>query len=314
MRISVGVPSYNEQDSIIALLKAIEMQHLNGNEIVEVIVSDDSSDATPELVRDYSSKSALNIVLIHHDERRGAASAWNEVFSKASSRSDIIVLYDADVIPARDATQLLASSMEDERIGLCAANPMPLYNSSGMSSYGRRIAVRASIFNSSWLRRVRLLGMNQYVAMGRAMAVRGSIARATSIPSDTVAIDLYMQCVTLGMGYQVRYMDDAIVWFKPVESIEEFISQVRRAMVGHRDLVHLIDGLGIRLPMRSMLVEGLKVARDDPIGLFMLALAYILYPFYMNTPIDSRWSIAKSSKGLSINDVEGYMDELCNGK
>ncbi|MEO9364521.1 MULTISPECIES: glycosyltransferase [Candidatus Nitrosocaldus] len=306
MRISIGIPTYNEQDSILALLKALEMQHLNGYEIAEVIVSDDSSDATPTIVKDFASKSMLSIVLLHHDERRGAASAWNEIFANASSKSDVIVLYDADVIPARDATMLLASSMEDEHVGLTAANPMPAYNSK-MRSYGQRIAAKASVFNSSWLRRVRLLGINQYIAMGRAMAVRSSIAKATRIPSSTIAIDLYMQCITLEMGYEVRYRDDAIVWFKPVESIEEFISQVRRAVVGHRELAHLIDRLNIRLPLKSMVVEGLKASKDDPLGLLMLALAYMLYPFYMK-PIDSRWSVARSSKGLSLNDVEGYID------
>ncbi|MEM2161452.1 MAG: glycosyltransferase [Candidatus Nitrosocaldus sp.] len=307
MRISIGIASYNEQDSILALLKALEMQHLNGHEIAEVIVSDDSSDATPDIVKDFSSKSMLNIVLLHHDERRGAASAWNEIFANTSGKSDVIVLYDADVIPARDATMLLASSMEDEHVGLAAANPIPIYNSR-IRSNRQRIAVKASIFNSSWLRRVRLLGINQYIAMGRAMAVRSSIAKATRIPSSTIAIDLYMQCITLEMGYEVRYRDDAIVWFKPVESIEEFISQVRRAVAGHRELAHLIDRLNIRLPVKSMLIEGLKAAKDDPSGLVMLALAYILYPFYMK-PTDSKWSIAKSSKGLRLDDVEGYKDK-----
>lgn len=306
MRISIGIPTYNEQDSILALLKALEAQHLNGYEVAEVIVSDDSSDATPTIVRDFASKSVLSIVLLHHDGRRGAASAWNEIFENASSKSDVIVLYDADVIPARDATMLLASSMEDEHVGLSAANPMPVHNSR-MNSYRQRIAARASVFNSSWLRRVRLLGINQYIAMGRAMALRSSIAKTTRIPSSTIAIDLYMQCITLEMGYEVRYRDDAIVWFKPVESMEEFISQVRRAVAGHRELAHLIDRLNIRLPVKSMVVEGLKASKDDPLGLLMLALAYMLYPFYMK-PINSRWSIARSSKGLSLNDVEGYMD------
>ncbi|MEM4278150.1 MAG: glycosyltransferase [Candidatus Nitrosocaldus sp.] len=308
MRVSIGIPSYNEQDSILALLKALEMQHLNGYEIAEVIISDDSSDATPDIVKDFSDRSMLNIVLLHHDERRGAANAWNEIFANTSGKSDVIVLYDADVIPSRDATMLLASSMEDEHVGLSAANPMPAYNSSSTAiSYGQRIAARASVFNSSWLRRVRFLGINQYIAMGRAMAVRSSIAKATRIPSSTIAIDLYMQCITLEMGYKVRYRDDAIVWFKPVESIEEFISQVRRAVAGHRELAHLIDRLNIRLPVKSMLIEGLKTAKDDPSGLVMLALAYILYPFYMR-PIDSRWSIARSSKGLSLYDIEGYKE------
>ncbi|MCS7140747.1 MAG: glycosyltransferase [Candidatus Nitrosocaldus sp.] len=304
MRISIGIPSYNEQDSIHSLLRALELQHLHDHELVEVLISDDSSDSTPDVIKDYSCRSTLSIRLMHHDERRGAASAWNEIFANLSGRSDAVVLYDADVIPARDATMLLASSMEDEHVGLCAANPVPVHVSHSTSGYSRRIAARASVFNSAWLRRVRLLGTNQYMAMGRAMAIRSGIARATRIP-DIIAIDLYMQCVTLEMGYEIRYRDDALVWFKPVESVGEFIQQVRRAMIGHRELRDLIDRLNIRLPLRSMLAEGIKAAREDPMGLLMLALAYTLYPFHTG-PIGYRWSVARSSKGLSLQDIEEY--------
>lgn len=305
MRISIGIPSYNEQKSIPSLLKALEMQNLDGYEVKEVIISDDSSDATPEIVKDISSRSTLKIVLMHHDERRGAASAWNEIFTHASYKSDVIVLYDADVIPARDTTMLLASAMEDEQIGLCAANPIPLHRVKARG-YGARIASRADIFTSSWLRRVRLLGINQYTAMGRAMAIRSSVARSTRIPESIIAIDLYMQCITLEMGYRVRYRDDAIVWFRPVGSIRDLISQVRRAVRGHRELINLVDGLGIRLPTRSMIVQGLKAAGDDPVGMLMLALAYMLYPFYRDAHTGSVWDVAESSKGLSLHDVEEY--------
>ena len=82
-RITVGIPSYNERQNISNLLQAIEEQH---TQIFEVLISDDSSDNTPSLVRNFALHSLLDIQLFHHDTRRGAAAAWNEIIQKGSWR------------------------------------------------------------------------------------------------------------------------------------------------------------------------------------------------------------------------------------
>ena len=78
-RITVGIPSYNERQNISNLLQAIEEQH---TQIFEVLISDDSSDNTPSLVRNFALHSLLDIQLFHHDTRRGAAAAWNEIIQR----------------------------------------------------------------------------------------------------------------------------------------------------------------------------------------------------------------------------------------
>jgi glycosyltransferase involved in cell wall biosynthesis len=72
----------------------MEEQH---TQIFEVLISDDSSDNTPSLVHNFAQHSLLDIQLFHHDTRRGAAAAWNEILQRAAG--DIIVLYDADTVP-----------------------------------------------------------------------------------------------------------------------------------------------------------------------------------------------------------------------
>ena len=69
--ITVGIPSYNERQNIVNLLRAIEEQQ---TPIFEVLISDDSSDNTPSLVRNFAQHSLLDIQLFHHDTRRGAGS------------------------------------------------------------------------------------------------------------------------------------------------------------------------------------------------------------------------------------------------
>jgi cellulose synthase/poly-beta-1,6-N-acetylglucosamine synthase-like glycosyltransferase len=69
-RVTVGIPAYNEEQNIASLLHSLEGQR---SLISEVIVSDDSSDRTPDIVRNFARRSPLGITLFHHDERRGAA-------------------------------------------------------------------------------------------------------------------------------------------------------------------------------------------------------------------------------------------------
>ena len=102
-RITVGIPSFNEEFNISRLLHSIiELNKLGSNdldnqnnseyrnddslssetlgektfEITEVIISDDSSDNTCRIVDEIAAQNpSLNVKLIHHDYRRGVSAA-----------------------------------------------------------------------------------------------------------------------------------------------------------------------------------------------------------------------------------------------
>lgn len=296
MQITIGIPSYNEEMSIRNLLEALEMQVLNDEpRISEIIISDDSTDATPEIINDFARKSKLNITLIHHNKRRGAASAWNEIFSNA--KGDAVVLYDADIIPSKNTTFLLASRIKDD-VALCASNPLPLKQNG--------IAAKASSFNALWLRRVRKYGLSQYTVMGRALSIRTDIAKMTTIP-DIIAIDLYLQCKVLELGQKVDYCDDAVVWFKPAGTMLDFASQVARAVQGHEQIKEYIERFDMQLPLSLMLKGALEEAFSYPHGMIAVAIAYLILPVYRariaNQSKSATWHIAESTKGISVHDL-----------
>jgi len=296
VQITIGIPSYNEQLNIANLLKALEMQVIDGHKISEIIVSDDSTDDTPDIVNDFARNSKMNITLIHHNKRRGAASAWNEIFGNASG--EIVVLYDADIIPDKRTTLLLTSSISG-KVALCAANPSPLKQ--------KGIAAKASTFNSSWLRRVRNAGLSQYTVMGRALSIRTDIAKKIIVP-DIIAIDLYLQCKVLELGYNVDYRDDAMVWFKPANTMLDFASQVARAVRGHEEIKDYVKKFNISLPFSTFVKEAMKQAFSDPVGIFALAVSYATFPIYRIKVGDktgqATWHVADSTKGISIDDLQ----------
>ncbi len=290
LRITVGIPSYNEGMGLVHLLHQLSKQRLGNHRIIEVIVSDDSDDGTPELVRRLVRDTPYNLRLIHHGERRGVAEAWNEIFGEAEG--DVIALYDADVILEHDTTLNLVKHLRD-RVGITASNTLPLK--------AKTIAGRASEAVARWLRRMRLRNPEaQFTVMGRGLALRRELAEAVHIPRNVIAVDLYLQLSAEKLGWSVRYVDEARVWFRPVESFRDFASQVIRAYLGHRQLRRLGAGSAGWVGLREQMRVFLEILGED-LGLIMPTLAsyiltFILAPRLLPRSGTHRWEIAMTSK------------------
>jgi glycosyltransferase involved in cell wall biosynthesis len=292
-KVTVGIPAYNEGQNIANLLQSLEGQH---TQIFEVIISDDSSDSTPNIVRNFAQNSLLDIKLFHHDARRGAAAAWNQIFQMATG--DRIVLYDADTIPHPYCTKHLVSCIQGN-VGLCASNPQPVQAAG--------IAGRASVFISKWLRSVRLAGLSQYTVMGRALAIDSDVAKNIEIPTDMIAIDLYIQCKTLEIGRDVIYNDNAIVYFKPANNMHDITSQVMRAVNGHNQIKHYVSSFGISLPRHVAIEHTVKNIAKDPVGALSVAIGYSLILYYRSRleHIDTaKWHTAASSKAIDYQQLK----------
>jgi glycosyltransferase involved in cell wall biosynthesis len=292
-KVTIGIPAYNEGQNIANLLRSLEEQH---TQIFEVVISDDSSDNTPNVVRNFAQNSLLDIKLFHHDTRRGAAAAWSQIFQKATG--DTIVLYDADTIPHPSCTKQLVSCIQGN-VGLCASNPQPVQAAG--------IAGRASVFISKWLRSVRLSGLSHYTVMGRALAIDSGVAKKIEIPTDMIAIDLYIQCKTLEIGRDVIYNDNAIVYFKPANNMPDITSQVMRAVNGHNQIKHYVSSFGISLPRQVAIAHAVKNAAKDPLGALSVAIGYSLILYYRSRleHIDTaKWHTAASSKAIDYQQLK----------
>ena len=88
LKFSIIIPSYNECDDIrLSIDSAIKQDYQNK----EIIVVDDSSDNTPEIIKEYADK-GVNLII---GPRKGCCGARNLGMKSASG--DIIVLLNADV-------------------------------------------------------------------------------------------------------------------------------------------------------------------------------------------------------------------------
>lgn len=92
MRLSIVVPAYNEERTIVRVLEALTEQL---GEIHEIIVVDDcSSDRTARLVEEFS-QGRVDIKLLRHLKNQGKTAALRSGF--VASTGDIVIVQDADL-------------------------------------------------------------------------------------------------------------------------------------------------------------------------------------------------------------------------
>jgi glycosyltransferase involved in cell wall biosynthesis len=292
LNVTVGIPSFNEEKNILNLLQSVIKQKSEHFEICEIIISDDSSDDTVRLIEDFATYNSLqgSIRCLHHSSRMGVGNAWNEIFQNATG--EVIVMYDGDVIPNKDSIHEMLSVL-DGRVALTISNSEPTVSVS--------VAGRAATYVSSWLRSVRNKRLSQYTAIGRGLSIRANIAKQIAIPSDIIAVDLYLECKVLEFNLGVAYNDRSVVYFCPPGTIADFNSQVLRSLIGHKQIRHCIEKFNIRLPLEVALRQTVQVFLSDPLGALAVAACYLLLPYhkYKLKGLDSsKWHIAESTKSI----------------
>jgi hypothetical protein len=143
--------------------------------------------------------------------------------------------------------------------------------------------------------------------MGRALAIDSIIAKKIQVPVDMIAIDLYLQCRVLEMGLDVAYNDDAVVYFKPANSMQDLASQVVRAVNGHGQIKDRVSRLQIGLPPHVAVAQALKNAVMDPAGAVSTVIGYSLMPYYVSRlehTDSAKWHTAGSSKAIDYQQLK----------
>ena len=94
MQLSIIVPTFNEAPNMAELVGRIE--HAVQGIDAEIIVVDDSTDDTPEVVRALAETTSVPLRIIHRDERTGGLGGA-VVDGFAAARSDACLVMDADL-------------------------------------------------------------------------------------------------------------------------------------------------------------------------------------------------------------------------
>jgi glycosyltransferase involved in cell wall biosynthesis len=290
-KITIGIPTFNEEDNIMVFFESLKKQKMSTNIIDKILFIDDSVDNTPLLIDKLKRENPdLRIELHHNNKRMGAANAWNTIFKK-SGDSEVIVLLDADIVLDKNCISNLSERVNGTT-GLCASNTMPIIQINNKYS-------KAAALIAFWLRSLRLNRLSKYTTMGRALALYSNDVTDIEIPNDTIAIDLYLQCKILEKHKNVVYNDNAIVYFKTPLTRSDFLSQVTRAIIGHRQIMKYTKRFSLDIPFGMLLKEFLKNSIRYPSFSLALIYCYAILPysyFKSRGKVSYLWDMATSTK------------------
>lgn len=94
MKLSIIVPIYNEEKTVLDILKRVQNLEINGIEKETVLVNDGSSDNTKNILENFI-KNKKNIKVISHLKNQGKGAAVRSGIKNATG--DYIVIQDADL-------------------------------------------------------------------------------------------------------------------------------------------------------------------------------------------------------------------------
>ncbi|MDP3954872.1 MAG: glycosyltransferase [bacterium] len=217
LKVSVGVPVYNEEANIGQFLKSLLRQELEQVQVTEiVVVASGCTDQTVPIVREYQKKDK-RIKILEQPKRAGKTAADNLFFREAKEK--ILVLCCGDTILEKDCLEMLVEPFSDSKVGMTGAQIIPLNDKKSLAGF-------YSCFWWGLLHRVNF----EFLKTGEVLAFRALVSK---IPEEIGADEVYLTDRIFSAGYQGKYVPEARVYNMGPGTIGDIIKTRRRQACHH---------------------------------------------------------------------------------
>lgn len=228
LTVSVGIPAYNEKANIQFLLKSLLVQKLKHTKLTKIVViSDGSTDKTLNKAKSVKDK---RILVIDRKKRLGMSATQNEILKYI--KSDVLVLLDADVIPADKffIENMVKPLLKDEAVGLVGActvtaQPQSFIESIITFSHSLKIYLYKNFKG----------GDNIYLCHGAARAFSKKLYKRIEW-EENCPEDSYSYLFCLSQRLKFRYEPNAKVVFRSPNTIYDYAKQSLRFYDGRKSL------------------------------------------------------------------------------
>lgn len=238
--VSIVVPTYNEEDTITHKLKNLMEQDYPSDKVEVVVIDSASQDGTVELVEKFTKDiKGLKLKLIMEGQRRGKASALNEVLKHCTG--EIVVITDADAICEKGALRKLVLNFSNPNVGAVTGRQILLNPNQTLATKVEK--TYRSIFE---VLRVGESSLDSTpIFNGPLMAFRSNLLEPIS--EDTIADDSQLAVQIRKKGFRSIYDRSAVFYeYAPPTFRSRFLQKLRRG----QGLIQIF------LRQRGMLLNG----------------------------------------------------------
>jgi glycosyltransferase involved in cell wall biosynthesis len=295
--ISIGIPAYNEELNIKALLMALRAQVVTLGTLIEIIIVADA--CTDRTTKEVQSINDGRIRLVEFANRQGKFAGQNEIARRA--QGDVLILLDADVVPVGPdfIDEISKPLLNDKSIGLVS----PAVIAAEPKGFFERIIAQGHEMKNRIYSQINR-GDNVYLCHGRARAFSRKFYRSFVWPPK-YAEDAFSYLLCRQLGYRFVSNPKASVCFRCPTNFSDHRKQSLRFIQGKKSFgMYFSKGVvrdAYRIPRRIMLREFFKSLRQDAFStllysLIILQISWVSVFFKTGDRAQTVFETASSSK------------------
>ena len=296
IKISVGIPAYNEEANITNLIKNILAQKQEKYKLLEIIViSDGSTDNTVNKIKNIKNK---KIKLFNESLRLGQCYRQNQIINEKSGKSGALLMFEADSIPADDQfiNHMVTAIPAKSDYSYIVGNYRIVSGNNLFEKLVRFIwQYKNEIFEKA------IDEINLYKAAGVRLFSKEFLKQFRW--NSNFQEDSYCYRKAKESGMPIYSSKNAIIYYKSVSNIKDYFYQngkFLKAIKKEANSGRQTYKLGLNL--KSAINVSIKYFVRNPaffFGYLLLTLASRVYSYYL-PEYNKFWKIYKSSKVLKV--------------
>ncbi len=297
--VTIGIPAFNEEGSIVNLIKSLLIQERDGFILKKIVISSDGSeDNTVQAVRTFKNKL---IKIIDNKDRQGQGARQNQIVKLY--RTDVLVLINADmVIKDRKFLKKLVGPIIRGQSDLTAANFEPTPS----DGFFDRIITTGLNYKKSVYEGFQN-GNNWYTCRGAARAFSRRFYSKLNF-KRSVGEDLYTYLLCTSLGWKYRFVKGAVIYGKMPTNFTDHKRQSSRFFSSGSIVQKEFNPEFLKKycvwPMKQLILQGLKMLLTHPVEMFLYPLIVILVKVFILLDREMGesdiWQVAKSSKIINV--------------
>lgn len=302
--ISIGIPVFNEQETIVSVVKSLLSQNRDSFILDRIIiVSDGSTDNTVSEIESNFGKSKT-VKLIKSKKRLGKSARLLEIFSV--NNSDKILIFDGDIsIKDSRLVSKLIKQFKIKDVALVSGNTQP---ERPKSFFGRIWYANENLWYLT--RKNYNNGNNLYNNSGQSIALTRDFAKRVFLPKNTIADQQFVYLSTIKENVKFKFVENAISYYIPPSTFRDIVLQIRRT-INEGDFLGRHFGNDYDkyffMPFRFKIIGLLRALRRDPYFTTLAILLFNLLRLLVKSedPLTKKgiWAVAESTKKIISSKI-----------
>jgi len=294
LKISVGIPAFNEEANIKNVLEELLMQKETGFILKEIlVVSDGSTDTTVEKVKEVRDK---RIRIIKQPIRQGKSAAIDKILKNFDA--DFLILADADIhLADRQILEKFVTQTDFTKVGIVAPKFLPFK--------GRTIFEKALFYSVEMQNEIKAKwndGNNYLSAKGCFLGLSRTFAKSVSMPTGLTNDDAFLFFKARALGLSTRYIENAVVFYKLPATFADHVFQSSRFQISHHELKNFF-GKNLKkeykIPAHISMFYFLKYFLMNPYTFILYFAIYALAKIKRQKNITATWHMVRSTKRIT---------------